>query len=347
MPYEIPTLPALIKRTEADFERNAPDALRRSDAKAAARAHSGAAFELYGYQHWIARQAHPATCDDDNLLRWADWRLENGRLSAVAASGPAQVQGATGALVDAGLIFQSGDGRRYIVAQTARLVGGAATLLVRAETVGALGNIAAGELTAVSPITGVNPVATIGAGGITGGVEQESVDALRARVRMAFKNPSKVGSGSDFVDWALEVPGVTRAWPLLRWMGPGTFGLAFVRDGDPDIFPTPAQVAEVQAYLDARRPVTAEVYVFRPIERKVPLSLKLVPDSIALRAAVTSALAALIKDEAGSGSILLLTHIRAAISNTAGESDHSLLSPLADVVIAANEVGVLGAITWL
>ena len=32
MPYDIPTLPALIKRTEADFERNAPDALRRADA---------------------------------------------------------------------------------------------------------------------------------------------------------------------------------------------------------------------------------------------------------------------------------------------------------------------------
>lgn len=346
MPYEIPTLPALIKRTEADFERNAPDALRRSDAKAAARAHSGAAFELYGYQHWIARQAHPATCDDDNLLRWADWRLENGRTSAVAATGSVRVTGATGALVDAGLIFQSGDGRRYVVVQTATLVNGAALVTVRAEAVGALGNIADGELNAISPIIGVSPTAVIGLDGITGGVEEEDIEALRARVRNAFKNPSKVGSGQDFVDWALEVPGVTRAWPLPRWMGPGTFGLAFVRDGDANIFPTQAQVKEMQAYLDARRPVTAEVLAFCPIERLVPLRLKLVPDSTALRAAVTASLAALITDEGGSNSTLLLTHLRAVISNTAGETDHSLLSPVADVVIAANEVGVLGTITW-
>lgn len=46
MPYEMPTLPALITRTQSDFERNAPDALRRSDAKVASRVLSGAAYGL-------------------------------------------------------------------------------------------------------------------------------------------------------------------------------------------------------------------------------------------------------------------------------------------------------------
>ena len=104
MAYEIPTLPALIQRTEADFERNAPDALRRADAKVAARALSGTAYELYGYQDWIARQSNPATCDEAMLLRWADWRLEGGRTPAVAATGPVLVSGSSGALVDAALL---------------------------------------------------------------------------------------------------------------------------------------------------------------------------------------------------------------------------------------------------
>ncbi|MEB2621405.1 baseplate J/gp47 family protein [Pseudomonas sp. YuFO8] len=347
MPYEIPTLPALTQRTEADFERNAPDALRRADAKVAARALSGTAFELYGYQDWISRQSNPATCDEEMLLRWAEWRLEGGRTPAVAAKGLASVTGSSGALVDVDQAYRSDDGRRYVVAQAVKLVNGAATLQLVAEEVGSLGNIEAGNLTAVTPVLGVNPTASIGADGIVGGAELEGLEALRGRVQAAFKNPSKVGNGADFVEWALEVPGVTRAWALPRWMGPGTFGLAFVRDGDPDIIPTPAQVAEVQAHLEQRRPVTAEVYAVAPVARAIHFSLRLVPDGLALREAVKQALRGLIVDEGGPGQTLKISRLRAAISNTPGEADHVLSVPAADVSMAANEVAVPGVMTWL
>lgn len=347
MPYDIPTLPALIQRTEADFERNAPDALRRADAKVAARALSGTAFELYGYQDWIARQSNPATCDEAMLLRWADWRLEEGRTPAAAAKGLALVTGSSGALVDAGQLYQLPDGRRYKVSAAVTLVAGAASLPLVAEDVGTLGNIAVGTLTAVTPVLGVNSTAVIGVDGLVGGVELEGLEALRARVQAAFKNPSKVGSGADFVEWALEVPGVTRAWALPRWMGPGTFGLVFVRDGDLDIIPTPAQVAEVQAHLEQRRPVTAEVYAIAPTARAIDFSVHLVPDGLALRAAVTQALRGLIVDEGGPGKTLKVSRLRAAISNTPGETDHVLSVPAGDVLLAANEVAVPGVMTWL
>lgn len=347
MPYEIPTLPALIKRTEADLERNAPDALRRADTKVAARALSGAAYELYGYQDWIARQSNPATCDEEGLLRWAAWRLEGGRTPAVAAKGLAAVTGSSGALVDVDQVYQLPDGRRYTVAEAVTLVGGVATLKLVAEDVGILGNVEAGTLTAVTPVLGVNSAAVIGPDGIVGGAELEGLEALRGRVQAAFKNPSKVGNGTDFVGWALEVPGVTRAWALPRWMGPGTFGLAFVRDGDPDIIPTAAQVAEVQAYLENKRPVTAEVYAIAPVARAVNFSMRLVPDSTALRAAVTQTLLGLIVDEGGPSQTLKISRVRAAISNTPGETDHTLSVPAGDVVMAANEVAVPGVMTWL
>jgi uncharacterized phage protein gp47/JayE len=280
------------------------------------------------------------------LLLWADWRLEDGRTPAVAATGPALVTGSSGALVDAGQLYQSEDGRRYVVTQTATLVAGAASLTLVAEEVGALGNIEAGTLTAVTPVLGVNSAAVIGPGGIVGGTEQEALEALRARVQAAFKNPSKVGSAADFVEWALEVPGVTRAWALPRWMGPGTFGLVFVRDGEVDIIPSPAQVAAMQAHLDSKRPVTAEVYVLASTPLAVAFSIRLIPDSLSLRAAVTTALKGLILDEGGSGSTIPISHIRAAISGTPGETDHLLLAPLTDVVVALNQTAVLGDITW-
>lgn len=346
MAYEIPTLPALIKRTESDFERNAPDALRRADAKVAARALSGAAFELYGFQAWVARQSNPATCDEAMLLNWADWRLEDGPTPAVPAGGLAEVEGANGALVDAGQLYQSKDGRRYVVAESATLVGGRARLKVVAEDIGTIGNIEGGSLTAVTPVLGVSSTAVIGPDGIVGGADQESIEALRARVQAAFKNPSKVGSGADFVEWALEVPGVTRAWALPRWMGPGTFGLVFVRDSDPDLIPTAAQVAEVQAYLDQKRPVTSEVYALAPEPLALNFRLSVKPDSTALRAAVEQSLRVLIDDEGGPDKTLLTTHVRAAISNTPGEADHVVFEPAADVVIKPNQVAVPGVFTW-
>ncbi|WP_314916565.1 baseplate J/gp47 family protein [Pseudomonas helleri] len=347
MQYEIPTLPALIKRTEADFERNAPDALRRSDAKVGARALSGAVYELYGFQNWIARQSNPATCDEAMLLVWAEWRLSDGRKPAVSATGPALVEGASGALVDAGQLYQAKDGRRYVVVEAATLVGGKASLKVRAEDVGVMGNIEGGTLEAVTPVLGVSSTALIGPDGIVGGAEQESIESLRARVQAAFKNPSKVGNAADFVEWALEVPGVTRAWALPRWMGPGTFGVAFVRDGDPDLIPTVAQVAEVQAYLDIKRPVTAEVYAVAPQARPLNFNLRVTPDSTALRAAVEQSLRVLIDDEGGPGATLLVTHVHAAISNTPGEADHALIEPAGDLVIGANEVAVPGVFSWM
>lgn len=346
MPYEIPTLPALIKRTETDFERNAPDALRRADAKVAARAHSGAVYELYGYQDWIARQSNPATCDETMLLSWADWRLDDGPTPAVAAAGTATVTGSSGFLVDAGQLYRSKDGRRYVVAEAATLVDGLASLKLVAEDVGTLGNIEGGTLTAVTPVLGVNAEAVIGPDGIVGGAEKESIEALRSRVKAAFKNPSKVGNGADFVEWALEVPGVTRAWALPRWMGPGTFGLVFVRDGDPEIIPTAAQVAEVQAYLDKKRPVTAEVYALAAEARVLNFRLRLTPDSTALRAAVEQSLRVLIDDEGGPGETLLSTHVRAAISNTPGETDHVLIEPATDVVMGPIQVAVPGVFAW-
>lgn len=346
MPYEIPTLPALIKRTEADFERNAPDALRRADAKVAARALSGAAYELYGFQNWIARQSNPATCDEGMLLNWADWRLEDGPTPAVAASGFASVTGASGSLVDAGQLYHAKDGRRYAVIEAVKLVAGKGTLKLIAEDVGTLGNIEDGTLTAVTPVMGVNPDATIGADGIVGGVEKESIEALRVRVQAAFKNPSKVGSGADFEEWALEVPGVTRAWALPRWMGPGTFGLMFVRDGDPDLIPTASQVAEVQAYLDKKRPVTVEVYVLPPERKALNFRVLLTPDSTALRVAVEQSLRGLIDDEGGPGNTLLSTHVRGVIRNTPGVHDYVLHEPASDVVMAPNQVAVAGVFTW-
>jgi len=72
----------------------------------------------------------------------------------------------------------------------------------------------------------------------------------------------------------------------------------------------------------------------------------LAPDTEAVRAAVAAELADLIRREAEPEGGLYLSHIREAISLAAGEVDHALVSPVADVAAGTGEIITMGAITW-
>jgi uncharacterized phage protein gp47/JayE len=93
--------------------------------------------------------------------------------------------------------------------------------------------------------------------------------------------------------------------------------------------------------------VTAELYVLAPELRPVQYSIRAVPDTSGVRAAIETQLRDLHQREAGLGETLLITHIRAAISGSSGESDHQLTAPVADEVPATNQLLTFGGITWL
>lgn len=130
-------------------------------------------------------------------------------------------------------------------------------------------------------------------------------------------------------------------------MGPGTVGLFVMRDGDLDPVPNPTQLAEVKAYIDPLRPVTAELYVLAPIRVPVPYTIHAVPDTSAVRAGIQAQLIDLHEREAGLGETLLISHIREAISGSSGETDHQLTLPSANIVPATNQLLTFGGITWL
>jgi uncharacterized phage protein gp47/JayE len=90
-----------------------------------------------------------------------------------------------------------------------------------------------------------------------------------------------------------------------------------------------------------------ELYVLAPAEKPVLYRIHPVPDTTAVRAAITSSLKDLHEREAGLGDKLLISHIREAISGAAGETDHPLTLPGADVTAATNELLTFGGITWL
>lgn len=347
MPFDVPNLPTLVGRAEADFEALAADSLRRSDAKVIARVHGGTAYGLHGHLGHVARQILPDSCDEDVLQRWAVMRQVD-RWAAVAAVGIVLAQGAAGAIVGQGRLWQRSDGQQYAVTADVVLGAGLTPVPVRAVTPGAAGNTDPGvRLSLVSPVTGVLEQGAVGADGLVSGLDQESLEEWRERVIESFRVVPHGGNAEDYAAWAKEVPGVTRAWVVRNYMGPGTVGVFFVRDHDADILPGTAQIAAVAAHIEAVRPVTAEVYVLAPTLLPVLHRIELLPDSELLRQRVEQSLRDMYAADAELGGRLYWTHIGAAISNTTGEIDHRVLAPTDDIVPGPHELPVFGGITWV
>lgn len=345
MPFETPSLPVLVSRTQSDL---AGDALRRSDAQVLARTLSGTAYGLYGYLRWIADQILPDTADEETLERVARLRLNQPRKEAQSATGQVSFTAAALAVVDVNTVLQANDGRAYRVSVGKTTVAGTNTATVEAVDAGVMGNADPGlVLTLVQPIEGVAVTFTVLAPGLTGGIALESVESLRARVSRSYRVIPHGGNKDDYETWALECPGVTRAWCRRNYMGPGTVALFFMRDGDIDPIPDAAQLTEVWEYIELVRPVTAELYVLPPVPVPVTYRIRLTPDTSVVRTAVEAQLIDLHSREAGLGDGLLLTHIAEAISSSTGETDHRLLAPVADVPAAANQLLTFGGCVWL
>lgn len=345
MPFETPSLPVLIKRTQSDL---ASDSLRQSDAQVLARTLGGAAFGLYGYLDWIAEQILPDKADEPTLERIAALRLNQPRKAAQSARGSVSFSATAGAVLDVDTLLQSSDGRTYKVTAALTTSNGLNSTSIAALDAGSLGNADAGmTLIPVQPIQGIGGVFTVLAPGLTGGIARESLESLRSRVIRSYRIIPHGGSAQDYETWALECPGITRAWCRGSYLGPGTVGLFVMRDDDPQPVPDATQLAMVQAYIEPLRPVTAELHVLAPVQLPVTYRLRLTPDTSAVRAAVEAQLRDLHNREAGLGETLLLTHIAEAISSATGESDHKLVEPAADVAAASNQLLTFGGCVWL
>jgi uncharacterized phage protein gp47/JayE len=137
---------------------------------------------------------------------------------------------------------------------------------------------------------------------------------------------------------------VDRVWVYPGWLGAGTVGVTLL--GPAAAIPSAGLVAQVQAAIDARRPVTAAVTVFAPVPVAVPITIQIAPDTAATRAAVLAALQGAFVAEAQPGATLRLSRVSAAVSLAAGEVWHRITAPAADVALAPGQVSTLGAVTF-
>lgn len=349
MSFSRPTLSNLITRIlNGVRSRLTLDQMRRSDAEVYARELAGASHELHGHLQVISQNVIYDTAETEYLDRWASIWLSVPRLAAAKAIGSITITGITGTLVPLGTVFVRSDGTEYVTNADVTLVAGIAVAAITAKLAGQLGNAVSTTVLSMStPVAGVNSDAIVTAAALTGGADIESDNSLRARLIARIQQPPQGGATFDYVTWALQVAGVTRAWVYAQELGAGTVTVRFVRDNDATLIPDAAEVLAVQTYIDIKRPVTANVTVVAPVATPLAFSIAVTPNTAAVQTAVQAELADLILREAIPGGTILISHIREAISIAAGETNYVMSAPTADVTRTTGQITTLGVITWL
>jgi uncharacterized phage protein gp47/JayE len=354
MPFERPTIQTIIDRIQSDIESRLPGSdprLRRNLLFILAKVLAGAIHHVYGYLTWLSKQFLPDTAEAADLDRHAAIWLEQQRLAPIASSGDITFTGTNDITIPAGTQLQTSDGLVYETEADATIVGGTATASVTAQEPGSAGNQDVGvSLTLLTPVAGVNSNAVVAAGGIAGGSDQEDDESLRSRILRRIQEPPQGGAAHDYVAWAHAAhPDVTDVWVVENGMGYGTVVVYIMTYGaTANGIPAGPVLTAVEDYIEARRPVCADVLVAAPTPIDLDFTIEPTPDTAAVRAAIQAELEDFVRRVASpEGITVLLTQINESISLADGETDHDLTVPAGNMPYDIGEIPVMGEITWV
>ncbi len=350
MPFNRPTLQTIAARTKTDLQDSVGTAgfYRRSVERALNGAIAGTSHQLHGHLAWIALQLDPRSADDDMVERIHGEPYGVYKKAAEFTQLTFEAAGSNGTTVDIGTVWVRSDGARYTTDASVVVSGGIATLALTAEEAGDSYNCEDGdELELESPIVGMT-----GTGEVTAttneGTDRETAEDYLVRVLARHQTPPRGGAEGDYVEWALEVAGITRAWEFPRQEGAGTVTVYVVNDEADPITVSGGKLTEVADYIDepGRQPSTADVYVYTPTLVEVDVTVALTPNTLAVQQAVEAELVALFERIGTPGGMTVsLSQIDEAISIAAGETSHVMTVPAADVVVPFGSLPVLGTVT--
>ncbi|MCP2041790.1 putative phage protein gp47/JayE [Neisseria sp. HSC-16F19] len=301
-----------------------------SDNHARATALAALAEGQYRHQEWVLRQAFADTADSAYLEKHAAiYRIV--RKPGVAASGSVRISGRPGTVLPAGLTLSCGDSLYRTADGVLIGPGGSADVVCHAVAVGTAHNQADNSAALLqSAPAGADSAAVLLSA--AGGTDAEDDAALLARLLDHLRRPPAGGNAHDYYRWAMEVPGVTRAfvYPLRR--GLGTVDIAILAQAG---LPGPGVVAAVQDYIDERRPVTAKnALVLAPTAVRVDVQaqVRLLPGAVL--AEVTAAVRTMLEAyfaRLQPGETVYRSQIEGLISQAAGVQDRIVSAPAANV----------------
>jgi uncharacterized phage protein gp47/JayE len=370
MPFSRPTLSQIRSQTAADIASAKPGAdalLRFSNLQMLGAVLSGMCNAQYGYLDWIAKQAVPFTATDENLLGWG--ALKKVFLKdPVAAKITVTYSGATpGTLLPALTEITRGDGATFTTSADETVDGsGNVVVTANADVPGAAGNCDVGTVLRLGEaIDGIPSNGTVTTT-ITVGADLEEQEDFRSRMLEVYQNPPQGGAKTDYIEWALQIPGVTRAWCTPNGMGIGTVvvytmfdvseqahngfpqGTDGVAAADPRATAATGDQLEVANYIYSLQPVTALVYSVSPIANPINFTISgLSGASSATKAAISAAIAGVFVLKGAPGGTIDLSDIEAAIIAIPGTEGFVITSPSANITNPTGNLPTLGTITYI
>lgn len=319
MSFSKPSLETIYQRIKADMEARLNtdrNITRFSFLGITVYVFAGAIYLLYGFLIFISDQLFISTATYKYLDRLGrEYGLP--RKAATFATGQVTFTGVETTVILADTLLQSQDGVEFATISEVTITGGSALADIQAETgwAGSIGNVEDTTLQLVSPITGVDSEATVTTP-LSGGVDEETDDELRARLLQRTQTPPSSGTINDYIRWALEVPGVGRAWALSAedYLGPGTVGVV-IADSTLNIV-DPAVKTAVEDNISANKPEVAYVDV-NDIDRvNTNYYISITPNTTEFRDSITQSLEDLHLAQAAPNGTILLVDIQDAIYKT-------------------------------
>jgi uncharacterized phage protein gp47/JayE len=326
-------------------------------------AQAGLAHLVLRYIDWETKQLLPDTAEDEWLERHANIWLVNadgsvGRKGATLAYGTVTMSGTAGVIIPSGTILGYSTDLQYETTEQITLGATATTVPVRATTAGTIGNRLAGDtLSLPSSILGIADDATVV--DIDNGVDQESIDDLRARVLLRIQQPPMGGDANDYVIWATAVAGVTRAWVSTE-MGVGTVTVRFMMDDlrlAQEGIPLQSDILTVTDYIDTVRPVALkDRWVLAPVPEPIDFRIvNLSNDTPSVRAGIETAVRAMLREKAApahiingimqSAEMIYAAWVSEAISSVAGVENFTLVMDDHEMPYPGS-IAVLGTIIY-
>lgn len=378
--FPIPTLYQLVTRARNALRANLPgtDAwLWPNNINPTAKLVGGMTSELFGFADDIQRQKFALTADGPDLdLHGAEIGLS--RNEPQPSAGNISIVVADSYDVAYGALFARSDGVQFIATAAASIAGsGTLTVPVQSAATGSNTVTQAGTALSISSgTTDVNgdaaAVATVAAGGLTGGADVEQDGAFfnpppgtfRYRILFRKRNPPQGGAPSDYVIWAQQAnANVTRVFVEPLWAGVGTVRVLPLMDNlYANGIPQSGDIAGIAAYIQTVQPASAVVTVEAPAPVVVNVTISgLTPSNPTTQAAVVAELQAAflrLSQVAGIATpnasmpylavpfSFLQQWLQQAVDNAPGVNSGTVTSPSGDTSLTAGQIAVLGTVTF-
>lgn len=335
-----------MPRNDLSARPDVSDVLRRMDEDVRAKVYAAALHTVYRYIDYLVMNMLPDLCDESRLARHAATKRRP-RKGATTAGGYIRWEGVSDGLkVIAGSVTQCDDLIQYTTTADATSAGGALHVPIACLNAGTVGSADDGTLLIlVTPISGLPSSGVTDT--LTGGFDTEELETWRARVIERYYWTPQGGADGDYVVWAKELPGITRAWAYRRWMGTRTIGVMIASSDLINPIPEESTETVARQHIGPLAPVAgSDLYVLRPVAHMVDFHICMTPDIPEIRAVITAELRPLLPRDGYPQGELEASCISEAISGANGEYNHQLLAPAENTSIAKNELAVLGTISW-